>query len=67
MNKTRLGKSVLTEAGVAARATNAAEWEARPPEWRSGDAGAASLVRCTCGQPSPAEPIGSSLSSIALR
>jgi hypothetical protein len=30
MNKRRLGRPVLTEAGVAARVTNAAEWEAPP-------------------------------------
>ena len=30
MDKRRLGRPVLTEAGVAARVTNAAEWEAPP-------------------------------------
>jgi hypothetical protein len=30
MDKRRLGRPVLTEAGITARVTNAAEWEAPP-------------------------------------
>jgi hypothetical protein len=42
MDKRRLGRPVLTEAGVAARVTNAAEGR-RHPGWRSGAAAAASI------------------------
>ena len=51
MNKTRLGKLVLTEAGVAARVTNAAEWEEPPWDGEAEMPALSLLVRCTCGQP----------------